>query len=52
MAGLIKNAVDDVGTSSRNTSPGINKKHARMQNKKKKATHVFMRGWLCDVSLF
>jgi hypothetical protein len=52
MAGLIKNPVDDVGTSSRNTSPGINKKHARTQNKMKKATHVFMRGWLCDVSLF
>jgi len=52
MAGLIKNAVDDVGTSSRNTSPGINKKHARTQNGNKKATHVFMRGWLCDVSLF
>jgi hypothetical protein len=52
MAGLIKNPVDDVGTSSLNTSPGINKKHARTQNKMKKATHVFMRGWLCDVSLF
>jgi hypothetical protein len=52
MAGLIKNPVDDVGTSGRNTSPGIDIKHARTQNKMKKATHVFMRGWLCDVSLF
>jgi hypothetical protein len=52
MAGLIKNPVDDVGTSSRNTSPGTNIKHARTQNKMKKATHVFMRGWLYDVSLF
>jgi hypothetical protein len=33
MAGLIKNPVYDVGASSRNTSPGINKKHASLQNK-------------------
>src|ERR1700712_5426455 len=40
MAGLIKNPVDDVGTSSRNTSPGIDKNMlARKTNEK--ATHVF-----------
>jgi hypothetical protein len=41
MAGLIKNPVDDVGTSSRNTSPGINKKHARTQNKNEKSHSRF-----------
>jgi hypothetical protein len=50
MAGLIKNPVYDVGASSRNTSPGINKNHACVQ-KKQKATQGFKRGWLCDVSL-
>jgi hypothetical protein len=35
MAGLIKNPVDDVGTSGRNTSPGINKNMlARKTNEK------------------
>jgi hypothetical protein len=34
MAGLIKNPVYDVGASSRNTSPGINKNHACVQKRK------------------
>jgi hypothetical protein len=40
MAGLIKNPVYDVGASSRNTSPGINKNHACVQKKQKSHSRV------------
>jgi hypothetical protein len=51
MASPIKKPVHDVGASSRNTSPNIDKNPLTPEQEIKKPRTILKPRWLCDVSL-